>query len=235
VPVQGFSLWIIIAIYVLFFWIFFKGDEKNGKLSVLLAPMAITFVISAFLYYGHYAADQAERARLRDMLSWASSTAAFVPDNRMISNGCKVNDVFPDHSCTPGAVFSDATAKDTCVKGYTATVRNVSTKTKKEVFEEYGLSYPQPPGAYEVDHFIPLALGGSNDIANLWPEIASPIPGFHEKDIVEVFLQGEVCSGRADLSAAQRQISMDWLAVYDNIPFEEKQAIMKKYGGSAVQ
>ena len=97
------------------------------------------------------------------------------------------------------------------------------------------MTYPQPPGAYEVDHFIPLALGGANDIANLFPEAAAPTPGFHEKDIVEVFLQEQVCSGHATLAAAQRQISTDWLAVYNNIPFEDKQRIKQKYGGSAVE
>jgi hypothetical protein len=32
--------------------------------------------------------------------------------------------------------------------------------------------FRQPRGAYEVDHLIPLELGGDNVIANLWPEAA---------------------------------------------------------------
>ena len=142
-----------------------------------------------------------------------------------------MNGPFPDRACTPGAVFPDATVEQICVKGYTKTVRNVSTALRKKVFEEYDIEYPQPRGAYEVDHLVPLALGGSNDIANLFPESAKPTPGFHEKDVVEVFLQQEVCSGRAALSASQRQIVTDWLAVYEKIPLEEIQAIKKKYGG----
>ena len=229
------------------------GNDKksqfnlNFRLLILISPLIITFSAAGFLYFNHWKSNQTSLNNIKKLLSEATSTElastsfsnpsanVFVPDERIASSSCKINGVYPDHACTPGAIFSDATIEDVCVKGYTATVRNVSTKTKKQVFEEYGLAYPQPAGAYEVDHFIPLALGGANDIANLFPEAASPVPGFHEKDVVEVFLQEEVCSGQATLSAAQKQISTDWLAVYNNIPFEDKQAIKKKYGGGAVQ
>ena len=53
------------------------------------------------------------------------------------------------------------------------------------VYAEYGVIYPQAPGAFEVDHFIPLEIGGSNDLTNLWPEPAAPTPGFHQKDQFE--------------------------------------------------
>ena len=209
----------------------------------VILPLVVTFSVALFLYYDHWKFNQNSLNNIHKLLSpevSASSTliesnGGFVPDPRTTENNCKINGPYPDHACTPGAVFTDVTVADICVKGYTATVRNVSVNTKKKVFEEYGLAYPQPAGAYEVDHFIPLALGGANDIANLFPEAAAPVPGFHEKDVVEVFLQGEVCSSRATLAAAQRQISTDWLAVYNNIPFEVKQSIKKKYGGSAVQ
>jgi competence protein ComEC len=210
----------------------------NFRFFIIISPLIITIIAAGFLYYIHIKSNQAAEVRLQELLGTAAATESdgvFTPDDRINSGSCKINGPYPDHSCTPGSIFTDATKADTCVSGYTATVRNVSTKTKKQVFEEYGLTYPQAAGAYEVDHFIPLALGGSNDIANLWPEIALPIPGFHEKDIVEVFLQGEVCSGRATLGAAQKQISSDWLVVYKNIPFEKIQQIKKKYGGGAVQ
>jgi hypothetical protein len=279
VAIQNFSLTIVLVIYSIFFWIFWKEygkgedlekrnikdvlarnissaatqDERdanasvvvggagrglNLRLLILMSPLIITFCAAGFLYSSHYKSNQAADSRLQKLLGAAAATepmGIFMPDARISSGSCKINGPYPDHACTPGAVFADATMTDTCVAGYTATVRNVSAKTKKQVFAEYGITYPQPAGAYEVDHFIPLALGGSNDIANLFPEAASPVPGFHEKDVVEVFLQGEVCSGRATLGAAQKQISSDWLAVYRNIPFEKIQQIKKKYGGSAVQ
>lgn len=116
-----------------------------------------------------------------------------------------------------------------CVPGYTKTVRDVSTKLRKEVFAEYNIAYPEPYGSYEVDHLIPLAIGGSNDIANLFPEAASPKPGFREKDLVEVFLQGEVCAGRADLKVAQAAIANDWMSIYEKLTPETIAALKAKY------
>ena len=85
---------------------------------------------------------------------------------------------------------------------------------KKKVFKEYGISYPPIRGAYEVDHFIPIELGGSNDIKNLWPELAEPRPGFNEKDTVEEYLHNQVCSDVISLEKAQELIRQDWLVVY---------------------
>jgi hypothetical protein len=72
------------------------------------------------------------------------------------------------------------------------------------------VSYPQPPGAYEVDHFIPLEIGGSNDIQNLWLEPAIPTPGFHQKDQFENFEHGQVCSGTISVAEAQSRMVSDW-------------------------
>jgi hypothetical protein len=95
--------------------------------------------------------------------------------------------------------------------------RRVSADVHRLAFTEYGLSYPQPRGAYEVDHLIPLELGGDNVIANLWPEAAEPVPGFHEKDKVENYLHRQVCLGAMGLADAQRQIATDWLKVWKEI------------------
>jgi hypothetical protein len=65
----------------------------------------------------------------------------------------------PDHNLTPGNTF-DVTAQDLCVIGYSKKVRNVPAEMKREVYEEYGIT-SHGPGDYEVDHLIPLELGGS--------------------------------------------------------------------------
>ena len=72
------------------------------------------------------------------------------------------------------------------------------------------MSYPQPTGAYEVDHFIPLEIGGSNDLTNLWLEPASPTPGFHQKDQLENFEHGQVCNGTISVAEAQSRMVSDW-------------------------
>jgi hypothetical protein len=95
--------------------------------------------------------------------------------------------------------------------------RHVSAALHRRTFDAYGVPFPQAKGAYEVDHLIPLELGGDNAIENLWPEAAAPRPGFHEKDRVENYLHGKVCAGEMRVEDAQRAIATDWLAVWTTI------------------
>jgi hypothetical protein len=100
-----------------------------------------------------------------------------------------------------------------CTPGYAKSVRNVTTAEKNAVYAEYGIT-SHPTGTYEVDHLISLELGGSNDIANLWPEAAEPRPGFHEKDRVENELHDQVCAGKMTLAEAQQAIAANWLVLW---------------------
>ena len=122
--------------------------------------------------------------------------------------------VYPNPSLTPGAVLT-TDASTICTPGYASSVRDVSTATKEQVYAEYGVSYPQPLGAYEVDHFIPLEIGGSNDITNLWLEPATPTPGFHQKDQFENFEHGQVCNGTISVAEAQSRMASDWYLYWE--------------------
>ena len=121
--------------------------------------------------------------------------------------------LYPDPKLTPGDILT-INSNIICQKGYSKSVRNVPSVEKKKVYAEYNTSYPQPQGANEVDHFISLELGGSNDIKNLWLEPADPKPGFHEKNKVEDYLHAQACSGNMSLAEAQKEISTDWYSVY---------------------
>ncbi len=143
--------------------------------------------------------------------------------------GCVINGALPDAACTPGAVFPGATPSEICVPGYTKQVRSVSIKLKKQVYAAYNIAYPPPTGTYELDHLVPLALGGSNDEANLFPEAADPAPGFKEKDVVEVYLYEEMCAGHVSLTAAQAQIASSWLAVYQALDPSDIARLKAKY------
>ncbi len=119
-----------------------------------------------------------------------------------------------DLEATPGARLSvDLGAL--CRPGYTKTVRNVPVATKKQVCANYGVPSAQCTGAYvEIDHLISLELGGSNDVANLWPQPYQPKPGAREKDRLENWLHKQVCSGATSLGDAQQAIATDWYAAY---------------------
>jgi hypothetical protein len=132
---------------------------------------------------------------------------------RTKTTSCTVNGALPDSACTPGAIFSNATKDQICQSGYASSVRNVPTSEKDQVYAEYGIT-SHYTGQYEVDHLVSLELGGSNDIANLWPEAASPTPGFHQKDQVENYLHDQMCAGKISLQDAQYEIATNWLQVY---------------------
>lgn len=129
------------------------------------------------------------------------------------TSGCQAHGGLPDSACTPGALLAGATKDQICQSGYSSSVRNVPTSEKDAVYAEYGIA-SHYAGEYEVDHLVSLELGGSNDIANLWPELASPTPGFHQKDQVENYLHDQMCSGAVSLQQAQIEIATDWLQVY---------------------
>jgi hypothetical protein len=129
------------------------------------------------------------------------------------TSGCVASNGLQDGGCTPGAIFPDATKDQVCTPGYSRSVRNVPQSEKDQAYAEYGIA-SHSPGEYEVDHLVSLELGGSNDIANLWPEAAAPTPGFHQKDGVENYLHDQMCNGTISLSDAQAQIASNWLTVY---------------------
>jgi hypothetical protein len=118
---------------------------------------------------------------------------------------CHVDGLLPDPACTPGAVATTSLA--IICGSSTSGRRHVSRELRRAVFVEYGLPRRELPGAFEVDHLIPLELGGSNDLPNLWPQAA---PGFHSKDRIEDALHERVCKGAMRLDAAQRAIASDW-------------------------
>lgn len=136
---------------------------------------------------------------------------------RTKTDNCLIVNSMQDTACTPGQVVSTLTKEVLCSASFsTKSIRNVPTSVKNQVYAEYGIT-SHSPGEYEVDHLISLELGGSNDIANLWPEAADPRPGFHEKDLVENYLHKQVCDGAITLEEAQSEIANNWFAVYQTI------------------
>jgi hypothetical protein len=136
---------------------------------------------------------------------------------RTKSTGCVIHGKLPDPACTPGRTdpkVTDQNVQQTiCVPGYAARVRPVPARLKNMAYREYGLSSGRR-GAYTVDHLVSVELGGSNDLANLWPEAATPKPGYHQKNGVENQLHAAVCSGQMALQAAQALLASDWRRAY---------------------
>lgn len=56
--------------------------------------------------------------------------------------------------------------------------RDVTIETKHLIIEEYDRQFgfqiqTMPRDQFKIDHYIPLCMGGSNDITNLWPQHVS--------------------------------------------------------------
>jgi hypothetical protein len=126
--------------------------------------------------------------------------------NAIVAAGCTLmaHGALPDQHCTPGAVQS-TNARAICTPGWASRHRHVTSATRAEVYRLYGLSGSHPFPEWEVDHRVPLELGGSNAITNLWPE-HNP----KTKDRLENKLHDRVCSGKMTLTRGQRIFKRDW-------------------------
>jgi hypothetical protein len=128
----------------------------------------------------------------------------------------------PDPKCTPGAINPTVTAavlrdpkfRTECVRG------DITSEEKKETtYDAYGLAHPKqnagPTQSCELDHLVPLELGGADSLENIWPQcgpagVMLSARYFKEKDKVEDYLAMMVRMGRMELGAAQQGIVADW-------------------------
>jgi hypothetical protein len=118
----------------------------------------------------------------------------------------------PDSTLTPGDADARLSAVEICARAFSTFVtRDVSAAIKREVYRRYGMSQDSPPCPCEVDHLIPLALGGSTSIENLWPEPRDGEWGSLRKDALERRLHSMVCRSELSLEAAQDSIAIDWI------------------------
>ena len=91
----------------------------------------------------------------------------------------------PDPQMTPGDVVPGVTQEQVCQPGYGENIPPIPQRLAEQVLLAYGLLNTDP-GAYKIDHLIPLALGGSNKITNLWPLARNAEPwNAYVKDVFE--------------------------------------------------
>jgi hypothetical protein len=76
--------------------------------------------------------------------------------------------IVPDPTLTPGAIR--ATDVDNICHTSTSELRHWDRARDDRILAEYGLP-PGPHPQFEIDHSIPLCLGGADSDSNLWPQV----------------------------------------------------------------
>lgn len=122
----------------------------------------------------------------------------------------------PDPAFTPGVVASTDEAEVCGREGgltYSQRHRQTTSGTKKAVLQEYG---QEPPFDGEIDHRLPLALGGADVVKNLWPQKAVGKWNYHMKDALEVYVWAAVCKHHTMTLADGQAVFLapDWRAGY---------------------
>lgn len=127
--------------------------------------------------------------------------------------------IVPNDSLTPGLV-ADTDETKVCGfeygQSYSKRHRQTTREMKAEVYRSYGIS--RAGRSFEVDHRVPLSLGGADDVQNLWPEAGFTHPSFHDKDRLELYVWEAVCKRHAmSLSDGQAIFLGDWTVGYRQI------------------
>lgn len=117
----------------------------------------------------------------------------------------------PDPVLTPGVVTT--TNPNVVCQSPQHQRSHVLELTRAAVYGSYKLRFPDTAHAYSLDYLIPLNLGGSAVVKNIWPAANTGI-GFHQKQQLDEHVRAAVCAGRLSLADAQHRIATDWYALW---------------------
>ena len=118
----------------------------------------------------------------------------------------------PSSFQTPGNK-SKANEVRVCTADFEASVKPMAKWQRDQALERYGKRPEDFTG--ELDHLIPIGLGGTNDPENLWPLPSNKDMGPAEKKALDQKLHQMVCDKTLKLKDAQDAIKKDWVKAYD--------------------
>src|SRR6478672_8793630 len=118
----------------------------------------------------------------------------------------------PSSFQTPGSK-GKANDAQICAADFEASVKPIAKWQRDQALERYGKRPEDFTG--ELDHLIPVSLGGTNDPDNLWPLPANKDMGPEQKKELELKLHQLVCEKTLKLKDAQDAIRKDWVKAYN--------------------
>ncbi len=177
--------------------------------------------------YSHTPEQGEQEEASCDGLSLTCTSEYFVQWQEPAEGACAVQTrpgsyPLPDGRCTPGGInpsITENVLRDP--RWRTRCTRNcqVDEADKHAAYAWYGIPRPRhnegENQVCELDHLVPLELGGADGLGNIWPECGPDDAALREryfkvKDRVENYLADEVRAGRMPLEQAQRGIASDW-------------------------
>jgi hypothetical protein len=117
----------------------------------------------------------------------------------------------PSSFQTPGAT-TKANMAQVCTADFEASAKPVAGWQRAEALTRYGRRPEDFTG--DLDHLVPVSLGGSNDPDNLWPIPANKDFGPEQKKALDLKLHQLVCDKTITLKQAQDAIRKDWVKAY---------------------
>jgi hypothetical protein len=117
----------------------------------------------------------------------------------------------PSSFQTPGAK-GKANEAQVCAADFEASVKPMAKWQHDQALERYGKRPEDFTG--ELDHLIPISLGGTNDLENLWPLPPNKDMGPEQKRELDLKLHQLVCDKTLTLKSAQEAIRKDWVKAY---------------------
>ena len=117
----------------------------------------------------------------------------------------------PSSFQTPGNK-SRANEAQVCAADFEASVKPIAKWQRDQALERYGKRPEDFTG--ELDHLIPVSLGGSNDPDNLWPIPTNKDMSPAQKKELDLKLHELVCAKTVKLKDAQDALKKDWVKAY---------------------
>jgi hypothetical protein len=178
-------------------------------------PVVVALVVGAAIYPQRPVSAESDRcttcpvAGVNSQKTTSLGAATTGPcSTRRAGNGYPL----PDPACTPGAYNSTVTAAVFGNKKFTtACVRDCITDSQKKKTTYTAYSIKQNASC-ELDHLVPLEIGGADSLDNIWPQCGQASNGKDYKaikDQVESYLAINVLLGM-DLDNARKGIASDW-------------------------
>lgn len=104
--------------------------------------------------------------------------------------------------------------KTICVSGYTKTVRppvSYTNSIKHSLLSSHNIPWSKASD-YELDHIIPLELGGHpSNPKNIQLQAWTGTRNAHQKDVLETSYKKKVCAGTLTLKQAQDYFANNWV------------------------